>query len=399
LAPLDVLAVMPAPSDAPGFDAERAWLELTRAAQPLVTRGALKLERLTPASENALKRRLAQRACNVLHFVGAGSARAAAQYGTLVFEDSTGRSRGLNANHVATLLKQHEPLELIVLQASQDGDDPLGLLADAIVAGGAPPAVATPRLDGDTLAAFVQEFYGGLIAGRTGDEALARARDALVRRGRAATQLKLRSRSPQWRLKASGLTGASAQSPATQETPAAAIQSDATAPEARDLVAEQEAARRAAEEQRMQEIARKRAAGEFDVFLCHNWADKPAVKTIAQQLMMSGVVPWLDEWELPPGRPWQPLLEQQIANIRSAAVFVGSAGLGPWQEQEINGFLRQFVRRSSPVIPVLLESAPATPTLPLFLEAMTWVDFRLRDPDPLERLVWGITGMRTGPLR
>jgi hypothetical protein len=395
--PLDVLVVIPAPSDVPALDAERAWQELTRAAQPLVARGALKLERLTPASENALKRRLAERTCDVLHFVGAGSARAAAQYGTLTFEDSTGRSRGVNVNHLGTLLKQHEPLALVVLQACQDGDDPLGLLADAIVAGGAPASVATPRLDADTLAAFVQEFYGGLTAGLTGDEALARARDALVRRGRTAAQLKLRSRMPQWRLKAA--TSPSTTPTSTQAAPAAATQPHAPAREAQDLAAEQEAARRAAEKQRMQEIARKRALGEFDVFLCHNWADKPAVKKIAQQLMASGVVPWLDEWELPPGRPWQPLLEQQIANIKSAAVFVGSAGIGPWQEQEINGFLRQFVRRSSPVIPVLLENAPATPTLPLFLEAMTWVDFRLADPDPLERLVWGITGTRTAPLR
>jgi hypothetical protein len=25
---------------------------------------------------------------------------------------------------------------------------------------------------------------------------------------------------------------------------------------------------------------------------------------------------------------------------------------------------------------------------------MTWVDFRKEDPDPLEQLVWGITGQR-----
>jgi hypothetical protein len=396
LAALDVLVVMPAPSDAPAFDATRAWQDLTRGAQPLVTRGALKLDRLAPASENSLKRRLAESACTVLHFIGSGSARAAAQYGTLTFEDSTGRSRSVNANHLATLLKQHVPLELVVLQACQDGDDPLGLLADALLAGGVPAVIATPRFDADTLAAFVQEFYGGLAGGLTGDQALARARDALVRRGRPSPQLKLRSRSPDWRLKAASTATDTAPADAA---PAAATQASSTIREARDPAAEQEAARRAAEEQRREEVARKRAAGEFDVFLCHNWADKPAVKKIAQQLIAAGIVPWLDEWELPPGRPWQPLLEQQIAHIKSAAVFVGSAGIGPWQEQEINGFLRQFVRRANPVIPVLLETAPATPTLPLFLEAMTWVDFRLTDPDPLERLIWGITGTRTSPLR
>jgi len=73
---------------------------------------------------------------------------------------------------------------------------------------------------------------------------------------------------------------------------------------------------------------------------------------------------------------------------------VGGAGVGPWQEQELNAFLREFVARRSPVIPVLLPDAPATPKLPVFLRAMTWVDFRVAEPDPFERLIWGITGQR-----
>lgn len=35
------------------------------------------------------------------------------------------------------------------------------------------------------------------------------------------------------------------------------------------------------------------------------------------------------------------------------------------------------------------------PRLPLFLENMTWVDFREPDPDPLEQLEFGITGRRS----
>jgi hypothetical protein len=34
------------------------------------------------------------------------------------------------------------------------------------------------------------------------------------------------------------------------------------------------------------------------------------------------------------------------------------------------------------------------PQLPIFLEGMTWVDFRKEDPNPMERLIWGITGER-----
>jgi TIR domain-containing protein len=134
--------------------------------------------------------------------------------------------------------------------------------------------------------------------------------------------------------------------------------------------------------------------GVFDVFLCHNSADKPAVKRIGKQLQERGIFPWLDEWELPPGQPWQPLLERQIDNIKSAAVFVGSAGVGPWQIRELRGFLKEFDSRQCPVIPVLLQDAPEKPELPIFLTDMTWVDFRIQDPDPLDQLIWGITGKR-----
>jgi nucleotide-binding universal stress UspA family protein len=130
----------------------------------------------------------------------------------------------------------------------------------------------------------------------------------------------------------------------------------------------------------------------FDVFLCHNNADKPAVREVANQLITRGLRPWLDERELRPGLPWQPELEKQIKNIQSAAVFIGKSGRGPWQSLEIQGFLREFVRRQCPIIPVILADGKDDPDVPLFLGNMTWVDFRQKDGDPMEQLVWGITG-------
>ena len=132
----------------------------------------------------------------------------------------------------------------------------------------------------------------------------------------------------------------------------------------------------------------------FDVFLCHNTTDKAEVKIIGEQLKSNGILPWLDEWELPPGLPWQRLLEQQIESIHSAAVFVGKDGIGPWQGLEIEAFLREFIKRGCRVIPVLLTSAPAKPDLPVFLGGMGWVDFRQKDLDPLKRLIWGITAKK-----
>ncbi|MGJ3253599.1 MAG: TIR domain-containing protein [Elainellaceae cyanobacterium] len=130
----------------------------------------------------------------------------------------------------------------------------------------------------------------------------------------------------------------------------------------------------------------------YDVFLCHNSEDKPEILYIAEQLKKLGIRPWLDEWEFRPGVPWQQVLEQQISEIQAAAVFVGKNAVGPWQRQEIDAFLRKFVKNHCPVIPVLLKDAPQQPELPIFLEGLMWVDFRRRSPNPMSQLVWGITG-------
>ena len=59
---------------------------------------------------------------------------------------------------------------------------------------------------------------------------------------------------------------------------------------------------------------------------------------------------------------------------------------------ELAAYLREFVNRNCPVIPVILQGTDKLPELPLFLKGMTWVDFRQTEPDPLQRLIWGITG-------
>lgn len=135
----------------------------------------------------------------------------------------------------------------------------------------------------------------------------------------------------------------------------------------------------------------KEEVEEFDVFLCHNWEDKPAVRRLAQQLRERGLRPWLDERELRPGLPWQPTVEDVIAGIPSAAVIVGPTGVGPWQNQELAAFLRQFVRRRCAVVPVLLPGANPL-DLPIFLDGLTWVDLAAVEPDPIDQLVWGISG-------
>jgi len=141
-------------------------------------------------------------------------------------------------------------------------------------------------------------------------------------------------------------------------------------------------------------IEAKLQDNEFDVFLCHNSVDKLEIKRIAVRLRNHGILPWLDEWELRPGLPWQNALQERIDGIKSVAVFIGDNGIGPWQNMELNAFISQFVERRCPVIPVILRKCERAPNMPLFLKGMTWIDFKRRKPDPLDQLIWGITGKR-----
>jgi hypothetical protein len=143
-----------------------------------------------------------------------------------------------------------------------------------------------------------------------------------------------------------------------------------------------------------QKSEEKIAKGEYDVFLSYNKKDRDRVIAIGEKLKDLGMAPWFDEWDLRPGLPWKSSLEKDVPNIKSAAIFIGEAGIGRWQRPEIEVFLDEFVNRGCPVIPVLLPNAPDKPELSPFLRTMTWVDFRRPDLNPMERLVWGITGKR-----
>jgi small GTP-binding protein len=136
----------------------------------------------------------------------------------------------------------------------------------------------------------------------------------------------------------------------------------------------------------------KRATKSFDVFLCHNSIDKPAVADIGELLKRKGILPWLDKWEIAPGQRWQRELDKQIKNVKSAAIFLGENGIGPWQDLEQEALIRRVVSNRCSVIPVILPSCKRVPELPTFLEGLNWVDFRKAEPDPMDQLIWGITG-------
>ena len=137
-----------------------------------------------------------------------------------------------------------------------------------------------------------------------------------------------------------------------------------------------------------------RSGNQFDTFLCHNSDDKEAIRELNARLKRNGIVTWLDEEQLPPGRPWQDELERQISSIKSAVIAVGQSGIGPWQNVEIRALLNELVRRGCPIIPLILPDCKNIPDLPLFLRQLTWVDLRKSRPDPFKLLLWGVTGKK-----
>jgi TIR domain-containing protein/conflict system STAND superfamily ATPase len=135
-----------------------------------------------------------------------------------------------------------------------------------------------------------------------------------------------------------------------------------------------------------------------DVFFSYHWRDHAAVERIARALIDRGVGVFLDRWYLAPGQPWPQALEAALARCRAVAIFLGTEGLGPWQQREKDLALdRQGREPGFPVIPVLL--ARSDPGLG-FLKFNTWVDFSIQgqaDPRTIEVLIAAIRGEPPGP--
>ena len=134
-------------------------------------------------------------------------------------------------------------------------------------------------------------------------------------------------------------------------------------------------------------IDERRNDGAFDVFLCHNSADKPGVRELAKELADQGLLGWIDEEQLLPGDVIQAKLERAIEETGVIVVCIGPHGLGRWQTVEYHTVYERFVRESEHgderdrnfigerlrVIPVLMPGAEKR-DIPAFLRRHLYVD-------------------------
>lgn len=64
---------------------------------------------------------------------------------------------------------------------------------------------------------------------------------------------------------------------------------------------------------------------EYDVFLSHASADKPAVRELAERLEGDGLRVWLDEWVIQPGDLVSLKVEQGLESSRTLVLVMSQA--------------------------------------------------------------------------
>jgi tetratricopeptide (TPR) repeat protein len=186
--PLRVLAMISSPSDYPKLDVEQEWTKLRDALGDLEQRSLVVLERLEETTLAALQRKLRQAEYHIFHFIGHGGFDEQAQDGVLVLEDEAKRGRQVSGQYLGTLLHDHRPLRLVILNACEGArtsrTDPFAGTAQSLVQQGIPAVIAMQFAITDEAAiTFAHEFYCAVADGYPVDAALAESRKAISVQG------------------------------------------------------------------------------------------------------------------------------------------------------------------------------------------------------------------------
>jgi hypothetical protein len=182
--PLRILVMVSSPSDYPALDAEGEWQRLKGALADLETARQVVVERLPDATLHGLQRRLRRESCHVFHFIGHGGFNEQSMDGLLLLEDPAGRADPVSSQYLGTLLHDHRPLRVAVLNACEGARagrvDPYAGTAQSLVQQGIPAVIAMQFEITDRAALiFAHEFYLALADGCAVDMSLAEARKAL----------------------------------------------------------------------------------------------------------------------------------------------------------------------------------------------------------------------------
>jgi tetratricopeptide (TPR) repeat protein len=186
--PLRILVMISSPSDCPQLDVEREWAKLREALGDLERQVLVGLERLEEATLAALQRWLRRGEYHIFHFIGHGGFDQQAQDGVLSLENGEGQGRPVSGQHLGTLLHDHRPLRLAILNACEGArsscTDPFAGTAQSLIQQGIPAVIAMQfEVTDEAAITFSHEFYAAVADGYPVDAALAEARKAIFAQG------------------------------------------------------------------------------------------------------------------------------------------------------------------------------------------------------------------------
>ncbi|MGH7451452.1 MAG: PAS domain S-box protein, partial [bacterium] len=186
--PLRVLVMISSPYNYPKLDVEREWTMLKEVLGPLEQQGLVTFERRDKATLSALQQMLRQKEFHIFHFIGHGGFDKQSQDGVLILEDEEGRGRAVSGQYLGTLLHNHHPLRLAILNACEGGrtsrTDPFAGTAQSLVQQGIPAVIAMQfEISDEAAITFTQEFYRALTDSYPVDSALVEARTAIFAYG------------------------------------------------------------------------------------------------------------------------------------------------------------------------------------------------------------------------
>jgi len=183
---LRLLVVISSPTDFPELDVSREQDKIKNALLNVEHR--IEVEWLEKPTLAALQQRLRKTPVHILHFIGHGGWDERAQDGVLVFEDEYKRGRHVSASQIATILRDHDSLRLVVLNACEGArsspTDPFAGVATTLVQQGIPAVLAMQFEITDRAAIQLsQVFYESIADGYAAEAALAEARKAIYADG------------------------------------------------------------------------------------------------------------------------------------------------------------------------------------------------------------------------
>ncbi|MCX6033042.1 MAG: CHAT domain-containing protein [Chloroflexi bacterium] len=180
--PLNALVMISDPKT-PGLSrlaVEQEWTTICEAFQDLTQKGLVTVDRLQPATSDALLEFLRRKSYHVFHFIGHGAFEAATDDAALLMETANGEGDFVGKEYLTVLLN-HPTLRLVILNscdgARAGSTDPFSGVAQSLVQQGIPAVIAMQdKITDDAARLFAKAFFASIAEGLPVDASLTEAR-------------------------------------------------------------------------------------------------------------------------------------------------------------------------------------------------------------------------------